>query len=157
MQIGKKRAFGVVRSSYEVADTTRAAQVDSAREPKRSDPIPAISPTLSPTLSAIVPGLVISSSLRSLMTLPTRSAPTSAALVQIPPPTLPKRATEEPPRPYPATSSKSLLVRTQALCFQLQNCQLNSFTQASWSALVQTYPFKYMAEPQTDVQCSELW
>jgi hypothetical protein len=31
--------------------TTRAAQVDSAREPKRSEPMPAMSPTLSPTLS----------------------------------------------------------------------------------------------------------
>jgi hypothetical protein len=81
MEIGKKRALWVVMSSYDVADTTRAAQVDSARDPKRSDPIPAISPTLSPTLSAMVPGLVISSSLRSLMTLPTKSAPTSAALV----------------------------------------------------------------------------
>ncbi len=32
--------------------TTRAAQVDSARDPNRSDPMPAMSPTLSPTLSA---------------------------------------------------------------------------------------------------------
>lgn len=63
--IGKKRASGVETNSYEVADTTKAAHVDSAKEPNRSDPIPAISPTLSPTLSAIVPGLVISSSLRS--------------------------------------------------------------------------------------------
>jgi len=36
--------------------TTKAAHVDSAKDPKRSDPIPAISPTLSPTLSAIVAG-----------------------------------------------------------------------------------------------------
>ena len=41
---------------------TRAAQVDSAKLPKRSDPIPATSPTLSPTLSAIVAGLRGSSS-----------------------------------------------------------------------------------------------
>ena len=33
--------------------TTRAAQEDSAYEPNRSDPMPAISPTLSPTLSAM--------------------------------------------------------------------------------------------------------
>ena len=37
-------------------EMTKAAQVDSAKEPKRSAPIPAISPTLSPTLSAIVAG-----------------------------------------------------------------------------------------------------
>ena len=41
--------------SYE-AETTRAAQVDSAKEPNKSAPIPAISPTLSPTLSAMVAG-----------------------------------------------------------------------------------------------------
>jgi hypothetical protein len=35
---------------------TNAAQVASANDPKRSAPIPAISPTLSPTLSAIVAG-----------------------------------------------------------------------------------------------------
>lgn len=80
-EIGKKRELGWLTSSYEVEETTKAAQVDSARDPKRSDPIPAISPTLSPTLSAMVPGLLISSSFKSLMTLPTRSAPTSAALV----------------------------------------------------------------------------
>ncbi len=37
-------------------DTTSAAHVDSANEPNKSAPIPAISPTLSPTLSAIVAG-----------------------------------------------------------------------------------------------------
>ena len=78
---GKKRESACVQSSIEVADTTRAAQVDSARDPNKSDPIPAISPTLSPTLSAMVPGLLMSSSLRSLRFFPTRSAPTSAALV----------------------------------------------------------------------------
>merc|ERR1719183_1001261 len=78
---GKYRQSTVLTSSGEVDDTTRAAHVDSAREPKRSAPIPAISPTLSPTLSAIVPGLEGSSSLRSFKFFPTRSAPTSAALV----------------------------------------------------------------------------
>lgn len=38
--------------SSETPATTRAAQVDSAKEPKRSAPMPAMSPTLSPTLSA---------------------------------------------------------------------------------------------------------
>lgn len=40
----------------ELQDITRAAQVDSANDPNKSAPIPAISPTLSPTLSAIVAG-----------------------------------------------------------------------------------------------------
>jgi hypothetical protein len=35
---------------------TKAAQVDSAKDPNKSAPIPAMSPTLSPTLSAIVAG-----------------------------------------------------------------------------------------------------
>ncbi len=46
-----------------------------------SAPIPATSPTLSPTLSAIVAGLRGSSSGIPASTLPTRSAPTSAAFV----------------------------------------------------------------------------
>ena len=48
---------------------------------KRSAPIPATSPTLSPTLSAITAGLRGSSSGIPASTLPTRSAPTSAAFV----------------------------------------------------------------------------
>ena len=52
----------------------------------RSAAMPAQSPTLSPTLSAIVAGLRGSSSGMPASTLPTRSAPTSAALVKIPPP-----------------------------------------------------------------------
>ena len=62
-------------------DTTSAAQVASAKEPKRSAPMPAISPTLSPTLSAIVPGFCGESSSSPSQTLPARSAPTSAAFV----------------------------------------------------------------------------
>jgi hypothetical protein len=74
-------ASGVSSKSVLLADTTRAAQVASAREPNKSAPIPAISPTLSPTLSAIVPGLLGESSSRPAHTLPAKSAPTSAALV----------------------------------------------------------------------------
>src|SRR3546814_8138809 len=48
--------------------------------------MPAQSPTLSPTLSAITAGLRGSSSGMPASTLPTRSAPTSAALVKMPPP-----------------------------------------------------------------------
>ena len=65
----------------EVPETTRAAQVDSASDPNKSAPIPAMSPTLSPTLSAIVPGFLLSSSGSPLTTFPARSDPTSAALV----------------------------------------------------------------------------
>ena len=48
---------------------------------KKSAPLPAESPTLSPTLSAMTAGLRGSSSGMPASTLPTRSAPTSAALV----------------------------------------------------------------------------
>jgi len=78
---GKYMASEVLTSSSEVAPITKAAQVDSARDPNKSDPIPAISPTLSPTLSAITPGLDGSSSGKPWTTFPARSEPTSAALV----------------------------------------------------------------------------
>eukprot|EP00443_Scrippsiella_acuminata_P075218 CAMPEP_0115480420 /NCGR_PEP_ID=MMETSP0271-20121206/57261_1 /TAXON_ID=71861 /ORGANISM="Scrippsiella trochoidea, Strain CCMP3099" /LENGTH=58 /DNA_ID=CAMNT_0002908099 /DNA_START=64 /DNA_END=237 /DNA_ORIENTATION=+ len=39
--------------SGEEAASTNAAQVDSAKEPNKSAPMPAMSPTLSPTLSAM--------------------------------------------------------------------------------------------------------
>ena len=63
--------------------------------------MPAQSPTLSPTLSAIVAGLRGSSSGIPCSILPTRSAPTSAALVNMPPPTRRNRASSEPPNPNP--------------------------------------------------------
>ncbi len=63
--------------------------------------MPAQSPTLSPTLSAIVAGLRGSSSGIPASILPTRSAPTSAALVKMPPPTRRNRASNEPPNPNP--------------------------------------------------------
>ena len=78
---GKYIASAVVMILTEVDDTTRAAQVASANDPKRSAPIPAISPTLSPTLSAMTPGFEGSSSSNPWTTLPARSEPTSAALV----------------------------------------------------------------------------
>src|SRR5215208_80051 len=52
----------------------------------RSAAMPAQSPTLSPTLSAMTAGLRGSSSGMPASTLPTRSAPTSAPLVKMPPP-----------------------------------------------------------------------
>merc|ERR1712096_173402 len=68
-------------SSLQAETSTNAAQVDSAKDPKRSAPIPAMSPTLSPTLSAIVPGFIGESSSSPCVTFPARSAPTSAAFV----------------------------------------------------------------------------
>merc|ERR1719199_1565338 len=68
------------RADEEEANTS-AAHVDSAKEPKRSAPIPAMSPTLSPTLSAMQAGFRGSSSSRPCSIFPERSAPTSAAFV----------------------------------------------------------------------------
>src|SRR4029453_3698057 len=62
--------------------------------------MPAQSPTLSPTLSAIDAAFLGSSSGMFFSTLPTRSAPTSAALGKIPPPTrinIPSTAAPKPP------------------------------------------------------------
>jgi hypothetical protein len=68
-------------SSFEVAEITRHAHVLSAKDPNKSEPMPAMSPTLSPTLSAITPGLKGLSSGSPCTTFPARSDPTSAALV----------------------------------------------------------------------------
>src|SRR2546421_6730538 len=59
-----------------------AATSVTAYDSNRSAAMPAQSPTLSPTLSAIVAALRGSSSGMPCSTLPTRSAPTSAALVK---------------------------------------------------------------------------
>ena len=64
-----------------------------------------VSPTLSPTLSAMTAGLRGSSSGMPASTLPTRSAPTSAAFVKIPPPTLANSAIDEAPSPIAVTMS----------------------------------------------------
>ena len=55
--------------------------IEPTYDSKRSAPIPATSPTLSPTLSAITAGFLGSSSGIPASTFPTKSAPTSAALV----------------------------------------------------------------------------
>ena len=55
--------------------------IEPTYDSNKSEPIPATSPTLSPTLSAITAGFLGSSSGMPASTLPTRSAPTSAALV----------------------------------------------------------------------------
>ena len=67
--------------------------------------MPAQSPTLSPTLSAIVAALRGSSSGMFCSTLPTRSAPTSAALVKMPPPTRMNIASSAAPKPKPSSTS----------------------------------------------------
>ena len=63
------------------APSTIVARIVLTYDPKRSAPIPATSPTLSPTLSAITAGFLGSSSGIHASSLPTKSAPTSAALV----------------------------------------------------------------------------
>ena len=71
--------------------------------------MPAQSPTLSPTLSAITAGFLGSSSGMSFSTLPTRSAPTSAPLVNIPPPSLAKIEIKDEPNPKATSGSISSL------------------------------------------------
>lgn len=75
----KSKTFSMLH--IELQEMTKAAHVDSAKEPNRSAPMPATSPTLSPTLSAIVAGFLGLSSGRFCYTLPTKSDPKSAALV----------------------------------------------------------------------------
>ena len=65
--------------------------------------MPAQSPTLSPTLSAITAGLRGSSSGIPASTLPTRSAPTSAPLVKMPPPRRAKIEISEAPKARPTS------------------------------------------------------
>jgi hypothetical protein len=75
--------------------------------------MPAQSPTLSPTLSAITAGLRGSSSGMPASTLPTRSAPTSAPLVKMPPPRRAKIEISDEPKAKPSSGlsvSESTLV-----------------------------------------------
>ena len=103
MRIGYNKASTIPENA--TALITMAAQVLSAQEPNKSAPMPATSPTLSPTLSAMTAGFRGSSSGMPASTFPTRSAPTSAALVKIPPPTRANNAMEDPPNPNPAMTS----------------------------------------------------
>ncbi len=91
-----------------------AATMVSAYDSNTSAAIPAQSPTLSPTLSAIVAGFRGSSSGIPASILPTKSAPTSAALVKIPPPTRMKSARSAAPNPYPTKTSVAFLATTAA-------------------------------------------
>ena len=67
-----------------IEDKTIVATIVTAYVSNKSA-IPAQSPTLSPTLSAITAGFLGSSSGIPASTFPTKSAPTSAPLVKIPP------------------------------------------------------------------------
>ena len=87
-------------------DAIIAPQYDS----NISDPIPATSPTLSPMLSAITAGFRGSSSGIPASTLPTKSAPTSALLVKIPPPTLENNATTDAPIANPSIACSDFTV-----------------------------------------------
>ena len=94
------------RAINPLSSNVAAIAIEAIMEPqydsKISDPMPATSPTLSPTLSAITPGFLGSSSGIPASTLPTKSAPTSALLVYIPPPTLENNATHDAPIPKPS-------------------------------------------------------
>ncbi len=81
--IGANTAFCCIVGFKTNADDPRADvdSIDPQYDSYKSAPIPATSPTLSPTLSAIVAGLRASSSGMPASTFPTKSAPTSAALV----------------------------------------------------------------------------
>mmetsp|Transcript_9934 Transcript_9934/g.24776 ORF Transcript_9934/g.24776 Transcript_9934/m.24776 type:complete len:218 (-) Transcript_9934:370-1023(-) len=81
--------------------------IEPTKDSYRSALIPATSPTLSPTLSAITAGLRASSSGISISNFPTKSAPTSAALVKIPPATRLNSAMDEAPNPKPARESEA--------------------------------------------------
>ena len=80
-----------------VAAMAIVAITDPTYDSNMSAPIPATSPTLSPTLSAITAGFLGSSSGIPASTFPTKSAPTSAVFVKIPPPTRANKAIEDAP------------------------------------------------------------
>ena len=82
-----------------IEDKTIVATIVTAYVSNKSAAIPAQSPTLSPTLSAITAGFLGSSSGIPASTFPTKSAPTSAPLVNIPPPSLAKIDIKDAPKP----------------------------------------------------------
>ena len=88
---------------------TIVATIDTTYVSNKSAAIPAQSPTLSPTLSAITAGFLGSSSGIFFSTLPTRSAPTSAPFVKIPPPSLAKIEIKEDPKPKATRGSINCL------------------------------------------------
>ncbi len=83
-----------------------AAVVVTTYVSNRSAAMPAQSPTLSPTLSAMTAGLRGSSSGMPASTLPTRSAPTSAAFVKMPPPRRANTEISEQPNARPTSAAE---------------------------------------------------
>ena len=83
ISIGNKIGAKPPKLSIEIVSLpkTIVAKTVATYDPNKSAPMPATSPTLSPTLSAIVAGFRGSSSGIPASTFPTKSAPTSAALV----------------------------------------------------------------------------
>ena len=102
--------------------------------------MPATSPTLSPTLSAMTAGLRGSSSGIPASTLPTRSAPTSAALVKIPPPTRANRAMEL--APIPKVSMALVMSAASSL-----NTKRSSMNHTEMSSRPRPTTVKPMTEP----------
>ena len=90
-------------NAISIVATTVTAYVSN-----KSAAIPAQSPTLSPTLSAITAALRGSSSGIPASTLPTKSAPTSAPLVKIPPPRRAKIEIKDAPKPSATSASRIL-------------------------------------------------
>src|SRR4030066_1928968 len=85
--------------------STIAPMFSAAVDSNRSAPLPAQSPTLSPTRSAMTAGLRGSSSGMPASIFPTKSAPTSAALVKIPPPSCANSAAKLAPNANPIAAS----------------------------------------------------
>ena len=81
MTPAEKPKFAFSAAAASDAPRIIAPMFSAAVDSNRSAPRPAQSPTLSPTRSAMTAGLRGSSSGMPASTLPTRSAPTSAALV----------------------------------------------------------------------------
>ncbi len=101
---GKTRPAEPNAARPRISEATSMTEYDS----KRSAAMPAQSPTLSPTLSAMVAAFRGSSSGMPCSTLPTRSAPTSAALVKMPPPTRMNIASSAAPKPKPSSTLEAL-------------------------------------------------
>src|SRR5579859_6910431 len=128
--------------------SSMAAIIVTAYVSNRSAAMPAQSPTLSPTLSAITAGLRGSSSGIPASTLPTRSAPTSAALVYMPPPSWANSATKLAPKP-----NATICVGTSVGLFSPSNAQKSVPTPSSESA---TTLSPVTAPPRNEI-CSALF
>ena len=96
--------------------------------------MPATSPTLSPTLSAMVAGLRGSSSGIPASTFPTRSAPTSAAFVNMPPPTRAKSACKLAPIPKVSIVVVMITILWASLASSIKKFKMRNHAEMSRSA-----------------------